>query len=156
MDVFGSIELALDFAIESEQEAVDFYGTLAAQSGSSALREMLLSFAKIEQGHKEKLLAAKSDETLLSEYGSKPVVDLKISDYLVAAEAGPDMSLQDALVVAMKREKVAMQLYTNLAEIAEISSMPVLQELFEKLAQEEGGHKHSFENLYEERFLPEN
>ena len=39
---------------------------------------------------------------------------MKISDYLVEVEADRDISYQDALIVAMKRERAAFQLYSDL------------------------------------------
>jgi rubrerythrin len=80
-------------------------------------------------------------------------VDMKIADYLVDVEASPDMSFQDALVLAMKREKAANALYTNLAATIDDAN---LAELFSQLAKEEAAHKLRFEELYEKNFLSEN
>lgn len=150
METFESVDAALDFAIEREQEAVDFYRGLAEQTEIASLKKTLTAFAGVEQGHKEKLLAAKAGEAVLS--GGGVTVDLKIGDYLVDVQPGPDMSFQDALVVAMKREKAAMDLYTDLAGLV---SDPGLQALFSKLAREEKTHKLSFESAYEEHYLSE-
>ena len=152
MEKFESVEAVLDFAIAREQEAVDFYGVLAVQTDQPLLKKTLVSFAAVEQGHKEKLMAAKKGDIALSEERGGGL-DLKISDYLVDVEAGPEMSFQDALVVAMKREKAAMDLYTDLVAMV---SDPALQSLFKKLAHEEGTHKLRFESLYEDCFLGDN
>ncbi len=151
MNTFGSVDAVLDFAIEREQEAVDFYHTLALQTEDPSMKKTLTAFAGVEQGHKEKLMAAKDDKIILAE--GEGVVDMKVGDYLVAAEPGPDMSFQDALIVAMKREKAAMDLYTDMATKVSGTS---LQALFKKLAREEGTHKLTFESLYEEHFLSDN
>lgn len=151
MEKFGTIDAVLDFAIEREQEAVDFYEGLAGQTDNPSLKKTLTAFAGVEQGHKEKLIAAKCNEIDLSEAGD--VIDMKIGDYLVDVEPGPQMTFQDALVVAMKREKAAMDLYSDLAGCLSNSA---LQELFKKLAHEEGAHKLAFETAYEEHFLSDN
>jgi len=152
MTLFKSIDAVLDFAIEREQEAVDFYLGLAGQTDNTSLQKTLKAFAGVEQGHKEKLLAIKTTEALREAESAAPV-DMKISDYLVEEEPGPEMSFQDALVVAMKREKAAMELYTDLAQIV---SEPQFHALLIKLAHEEATHKASFETAYEKHFLSEN
>ena len=151
METFGSVDAVLDFAIEREQEAVDFYTDLAGQTEIASLKKTLQAFAGVERGHKEKLQQAKLDPAVVD--GDRLVVDLKIGDYLVAAEPGPIMSFQDALVLAMQREKAAMDLYAGLAGIVGDAGLRVL---FEKLAAEEAHHKFSFEAAYENHFLSEN
>ena len=151
MQTFESVEAVLDFAIEREQEAVDLYEGLAGQTDNTALKKTLTSFAGVEAGHKEKLLAAKSGSKSVSSIGT--VVDMKVSDYLIDVVPSPDMTLQDALVVAMKREKAAMDLYTDLAKVVDDAE---LKALFTKLAREEASHKLTFETSYEEHFTAEN
>jgi rubrerythrin len=63
------------------------------------------------------------------------------------------MSYQDALILAMKREKSAFILYTKLASK---TTNKDLQELFLQLAQEESKHKMMFEIEYDEVILREN
>ncbi len=151
MERFKSVDAVLDFAIEREQEAVDFYTGLAGQTEISSLKKTLQAFAGVERGHREKLQAAKTNQAVVAVGGM--AVDLKIGDYLVDVDAGPEMSFQDALVVAMKREKAAMDLYNDLAGIVDDAG---LQALFVKLAAEEAQHKFSFEAAYENHFLSEN
>jgi rubrerythrin len=147
----NSVDEILDFAIDREQEASDFYAGLSGRATSPWLRGVLDDFSKEELRHKGKLLSVKKGEKLLSP--DQPVMDLKISDYLVEVEAGPDISFQDALIVAMKREKAAYRLYSDLAgkvQDAEIKA------LFEGLAQEEAKHKLYFETQYDEQVLKDN
>ena len=148
MDRFESVDAALDFAIEREQDAVDFYEGLAARTDNASLKKTLTAFAGVEAGHKEKLIAAKASE--VAAIGAVAVVDMKIGDYLVDVAPNPDMDFQDALVVAIKREKAAMDLYNDLA--GQVSGGG-LKALFLKLAREEATHKHSFETAYEEHYL---
>ena len=152
MDTFEHVEAVLDFAIHREQEAVDFYQGLAARTENSSLKKTLKAFAGVEQGHKEKLMAAKNTDLAVGDLGGN-VQDMKIADYIVEVEPGPDMNFQDALVVAMKREKAAMDLYADLADRV---TDPGLKALFHKLAREEGTHKHSFETAYEDHYMSDN
>lgn len=153
MTALNSMNAILDFAIEREQEAVDFYTSLAETTDNAALKKTLTAFAGVELKHKEKLQAAQAEEVSLADEGEKGVVDLKIADYMVDVQPSPDMTLQDALVIAMKREKAAMDLYADLAEIV---SNPSLKALFNKLAREERTHKLSFETAYEDHFMSDN
>jgi len=140
----------LDFAIEREQEAVDFYTDLAGRMGSRAMRDVFAQFAQEERGHKAKLQAVKAGKRVL--IAARPVADLKLADYLVAEEPGPDMDYREALLLAMKREKAAYRLYADLA--AETPDAE-LRETFLALAQEEAKHKLRFEIEYDEQILKE-
>ena len=151
MNEFKSIDDALDFAIQSEQEAVDFYTNLANGSKNQAMREVFIQFAKEEKGHKKRLKNIKKKETF--EFSDEKVFDLKIGDYLIDIKPTTDMSYQDALILAMKREKSAFKLYTDLAGIAPNRS---LRNIFLMLAQEEAKHKLSFEIEYDDNILKEN
>jgi len=151
MNEFKSIDDALDFAIQSEQEAVDFYKNLANESKNKAMHEVFIQFAKEEMGHKKRLQNIKREETF--EFSDEKVFDLEIGDYLIDVKPATDMSYQDALILAMKREKSAFKLYSDLATIAPNSS---LKNVFLTLAQEEAKHKLRFEIEYDDNILKEN
>lgn len=147
----NTVEEILDFAIEREQAAADFYVDLAERASSAWMKDMLLSFSKEEMRHKGKLKSVKKGEKLLS--SEQQVQDLKISDYLVEVEPQDDISLQDAMIVAMKREKAAYRLYSDLAGKVDD---PEIKDLFMGLAQEEAKHKLYFEVQYDEQVLGDN
>ena len=151
MEEFKSINDILDFAIVSEQEAVDFYTKLSKQATNEAMKEVFLQFAKEEMGHKARLTNIK--EKQLFEFKEEKVTDLKIADYLVESEAKPDMTYQDFLIVAMNKEKAAFKLYSDLAKIAPNNE---LRNIFLSLAQEEAKHKLRFEIEYDDYVLKEN
>ena len=151
MEEFKSIDDILDFAINSEQEAVDFYTQLAEQSKIDEMKQVFTQFAKEEMRHKSRLMNVK--ETGSYTMSEKKVKDLKISDYVVDVKPHPEMSYQEALIVAMKKEKSAFKLYMNLSEQA---PNPDMKELFLSLAQEESRHKLRFELEYDEFVLREN
>ena len=92
-------------------------------------------------------------ETGITNMPPENVADLKIADYIVSVKASPNMSYQDALIVAMNKEKAAFRLYMSLSERAPDGT---LKELFAALAQEESKHKLRFEVEYDDFVLREN
>jgi rubrerythrin len=150
MDNWSSVKEVLDFAIAQEEGAIEFYSGLAAEAERPEMRAVFKGFAQEERGHKQKLLGVKEGGAL--EPSEKQVVDLKIADYLVDITPTPDMTYQDVLVVAMKKEKAAFKLYMNLAAAA---ADETLRGLFTALAQEEAKHKLRFEVEYDD-YLAEN
>ena len=113
--------------------------------------EVFEEFAQEEVKHKMKLMEVK--ETGITNMPPENVSDLQIADYIVSVKASPNMSYQDALVVAMNKEKAAFRLYTSLSERATDTA---LKELFAALAQEESKHKLRFEVEYDDFVLREN
>jgi rubrerythrin len=151
MKEFNNVDDILDFAMNSEQEAVDFYNELAANANTEDMRQVFNQFAQEEIGHKAKIRQIKEEGTYT--LPKEKVKDLKLSDYVVNVEPTKDMSYQDALVVAMKKEKAAFRLYMDLAEQTDNESM---KNLFLGLAQEESKHKLRFELEYDEHVLRDN
>jgi rubrerythrin len=145
-----SVHDVLDFAIGEEEGAVAFYTALATRAESPGLRKTFLEFVQEEMGHKDLLMAIKSGESF--DPSDPHVQDLKIGDYLVDVSPSPDMSFQDALILAMKKERAAFRLYSDLADVA---SDERVRNVFLSLAQEEAKHKLRFELEYDEQ-LSEN
>jgi rubrerythrin len=123
MKAFGSVDEILDFAIGKEEEAAQLYTRLGHQTKKSWMRQVFEEFANEELGHKAKLLAIK------------------------------DLDYQDALVLAMKEEKAAFRLYSDLAAATDDEA---LRETLLALAQEEARHKLRFEIEYDDHILTGN
>jgi rubrerythrin len=151
MNNFNSIDEILDFAIKAEQEAVDFYTDLSKQSVNNEMKLVFEEFAMEEVKHKARLTKIKEEG--IFEMKFENIADLKISDYTVKLQPYPDMSYQDALILAMNREKAAFKLYTKLSTKTD---NPELKTIFLSLAQEESKHKLRFELEYDEYILREN
>ena len=147
----NTVDEILDYAIDQEQQAADFYASFAARAEKAGMKEMLLEFAEEEKRHKERLLAVKTGERKLTT--EEEVLDLKISDYLVEVDASDNISYQDALIVAMKKERAAFELYSDMAEKVPDTN---LKQVFVGLAKEEAKHKLFFETEYEEGVLMHN
>ena len=151
MTDMNNLEEILDYAIAMEQAAVDLYTKIAENAYTEHNRQMFQSLAQEERGHKAKLMKVKLGKI---EIGSTDKVqDLKISDYANDVEITDNSSYQDILMFAMKQEKQAFRLYTDLAERADDSS---IKELFLALAHEEANHKLRFEIEYDDNVLREN
>jgi rubrerythrin len=151
MQKFKSFDEILSFAILREEEAYDFYQALAAKMERTEIQKVFRSFAQEELGHKKKLEAVKRGEYTFPVPAS--VTDMKIADYSVDDTPAPDIDYQDALILAMKKEKAAFRLYTDLARG---SDDPAATELFLGLAQEEAKHKLRFEVEYDDYVMKEN
>ena len=145
-----NIEEILDYAINNEIEAFEFYTSLAAKAKSPLMKQALLNFASEEEGHKKFLEDVKSGKKV--KLGGENILDLKIADYAVDIQPTENMSYQDILTLAMKKEKAAFALYTDLAEI---SKDPEAKKLFTSLAQQEAKHKLRFELEYDNVILKE-
>jgi len=152
MEHFKDIEEVLNFAIDQEQEAVDFYSELAEQATSNDVKEIFYDFVKEEMNHKAKLMNIKVEGDF-SGIKNEEVQDLMISDYLVAVKPTSDMTYQEALIVVMKKEKAAYKLYKSLAKM---SPNEELKSLFNLLALEEANHKLQFEQEYDDVILADN
>jgi len=150
MDAFESFGEVLDFAIDREIEANRFYTDLAKKMKRPAMREVFEAFAREELGHKAKLEALKQGKKVQA---GKTPTDLRIADYIVDVEASAAMAYEDALVLAMKKEKAAFRLYLDLA--AQVQSEDQ-KTLFLALAEEEARHKLRFEIEYDTVVLKEN
>ena len=151
MGQFKNIDDVLDFAIKAEQEAVDFYTGLAAQSKNEQMKTVFIEFAAEEMKHKSRLTSVKENHSFKMQ--DEKVRDLKIADFLTDVAPSSNMTYADALVLAMKKEKNAFRLYMMLSEASADTEMKAL---FLSLATEESKHKLRFEVEYDEYILREN
>lgn len=146
MKKFESAEQILDFAIEREQEAHDFYTSLAEKVENGELKKAL---QREELGHKSKLESVKKGDYKLNEVDAP---SMGIADYTVETQVSEDMDYQQILILAMKKEKAAYRLYLDLAEQAMTEE---LTELFLELSRQEANHKLRFELEYDNEILKE-
>ena len=103
---FESLTEILDFAIEKEIEAVEFYSNLAQEEAFSGADKMFEEFAEEEKKH-QNLLEDFKDKGItksMEEYGLKWITDIKRSDYVVDLEYQPDIGYKEILMLAMKLE----------------------------------------------------
>lgn len=137
-----ALERALKFAVAKEKEAEAFYREWADRARDPAVKQLFTELASWEHGHVEKLSRVRLED--LASQGPPPQ-DLKISDLLVEIPASSDMTLAEALTVAMKREQASVELYEGLASLGGPA-----KGLFSALADEERRHKRLLENEYDD------
>jgi rubrerythrin len=150
MKQFSSADDILEFAIKNEQDAVDFYSKYA-ELVRKEMKDIFLEFAQEEIKHKARLMKIKEEKIFT--FSSEKINSLNLSDYTTSGNFTLDLSYQDALILAMLKEKAAFKLYINLSQKTDV---PFLKELFLSLAQEESKHKLRFELEYDEYILKEN
>jgi rubrerythrin len=144
----SQVEEIIIFAIDKEREAIDFYGDLARKVENPVLKDAILSMADEERKH-EKLLTNLTIKNL--QFVRQPSQqDIKLSNYLVEAPVSKDMNYQELLIIAMKREEKAYELYLELELRA---SDDATRKVFTLLKGEELKHKSRLEGEYERHVL---
>ena len=146
---FNDLNDLIDFAMEKEQEASDFYATAARREDMAGSRQMFEEFAEEELKHKKMLgdLKQGSVSESIKDYKLKWIIDIKRSDYLVDAEYHEGMNYREILHLAMKREEKALKFYNDLLANAED---PDARKLLQILCQEEAKHKLALETMYDD------
>lgn len=147
---FDNYQEIVQFAIDKEIEAAEFYAAAADEESMKAARETLLDFAKEERKHQvmlEKFMQDENSVSLPKDYKFKWITDIRRSDYLVDIDYTPGMGYRDLLLLAMKREEKALKLYNELLKQAQ---NPNAEKVFKMLCQEEAKHKLALETLYDD------
>jgi len=147
MDI-NSFEDVVKFAIAREEDAIQTYGRMSRKTQASGLKKMLLELQEEEKSHKQ--LLQDIDDSKIRNLVIKDVPDLKITDYLTKEPPDENMTIQDLLILAAKKEQEAITLYSCLADNAEDQK---LKKLFQFLVQQEKGHKLKLEKEYDEHIL---
>ena len=144
-----TLQKALEFAVTKEKEAEAFYKEWAEKAADATVKALFAEMAATEHGHMEMLLRVTPADMVGGEEAR--VEDLNLSDVIAEVEAAPNLNLQQAMIVAMKREEAAAALYERLAAVGGET-----KSLFEALANEERKHKLQIETEYDEHILTEN
>lgn len=145
---FSSFQDIIKFAVKREEEAARTYGRLLKLAKDPAARRLLEDLRQEERQHKKILLG--TTRVRVDASASRTVRDLKISDYLVEEPLTAEMSFQDLLIFAAKKEKKAVDLYSHLARKAKTEAQ---RRLFEFLVKQEKSHKLRLEIEYEKHVL---
>lgn len=148
--MWSSFDEVVRFAAQKEASSVALYEGASKVAETPEAKAMFEELASEERRHRE-LLERMSKEAV-SKYEMREIPDLKISDYLVDVQFSPNMRYDEILILAMKREAKAVELYKGLQTV---SDDPALKKLFQALAQEEVKHKLRLEEEYEEHIRPE-
>jgi rubrerythrin len=143
-----SVSDVVDFAIQKEEKAIEFYQKCAERAKNPGIREFFNEMVTEEQGHRDML--RKLDSLDLDKVELQQVENLKISDYLMDVTFSDKITYQDALLLAMKKEEKALAFYSGWKNkcMSEKAS-----KLFQMLENEEEKHKRKLEKLYDEEIL---
>ncbi|BAI63068.1 conserved hypothetical protein [Methanocella paludicola SANAE] len=141
----------LSLAIDREVEAYTFYRTVADKAKDKAMKSIFDELAGEEKKHREFLQAflAKEGKGLKFDATKK---DYKIVEALPTPPLSPDLKPTEGLIIAIRKELEAMQMYTQLANA---SSDTEQQFLFQQLANMEKTHKARLEDIYTDMAFPE-
>lgn len=145
-----NLKKILSLAIDREVEAYTFYHAVSEKVKDTALKSLFTEIAGEEIKHREFL------QGLLVKQGSKmsfkAKADYKVGDALPSPKLTADLKPVEGLVIAIKKELEATQMYTQLAKLSTDTEQ---QLLFSQLATMERGHKARLEDLYTEMAFPE-
>ena len=146
---FENLEAIVDFAIEKEIEAAEFYSDLSQKEHFSGSSKMFEEFAAEERKHQKLLedFKAQGLTASMEDYKLKWITDIKRSDYVVELEYQPGMAYNDILMLAMKREEKALKLYNDFLNQADTEDG---KKIFKILCQEEAKHKLALETMYDD------
>ena len=144
---FKSIDEIIEYAIEKEKEAAEFYENLSRKEPFAGSRDMFGEFAAEERKHQAMLENFSTDKEKISAYQYKWIPDMKRSDYMVDLTYEPGMDYADVLRLAMKKEEKALKLYNDLAKKTDDEASI---QVFKMLSQEEAKHKQFLETMYDD------
>jgi rubrerythrin len=146
---FEKVEDILEFAIQKERDAQQFYLDASRKERMKGVREMLVEFAEQEKKHEQMLTGFKEKGVVegLEGYDFKWIKDIKRSDFVVDMEYKKGMSYSEILMLAAKNEEKALALYNKM--LKEVNT-PEGQNLFKMLCQEEAKHKLALESKYDD------
>lgn len=137
-------------AIDGEVDTYSFYRTVSGKVKDPALKSIFADLAGEETKHRaylQTLLTKGRDALHFSES-----VDYRVADSTATPALSPTMKPLQGLVVAIKKELDAMQMYSQLANA---SSEPEQKMVFQQLANMEKGHKARLEEIYTNMAFPE-
>ncbi len=146
---FENLAAILDFAIQKELEAAEFYTNISKEEAFSGAGKMFEEFAREERKHQQMLedFKTKGLSASMEDYKFKWITDIKRSNYVVDLDYSPGMAYNEILMLAMKREEKALQLYNDFLKKSDSEAG---RTLFKVLCQEEAKHKLALETMYDD------
>lgn len=137
-------------AINQEVEAFTFYSSVSEKAKDENLKKIFKSLAADEEKHKRTLEGYLAKGSAKIHFAAS--ADYKVVDALPTPALTPDLKPVDGLVIAIKKELEAMQMYTQLARVSEDEAQ---KNIFLELATMERGHKSRLEDIYTNMAFPE-
>jgi len=138
----------MELCINQEQQAIDLYTLARDQARDESSRQKFQELVAMETAHKVAL-----QDFELAAYLELPPANLMVTDYLMEPTLKDNMSTQEILILAAKREDKTARMYQALAD--HFVADKQLNTFFQIMADEELRHKHDLETEYEREFLQE-
>jgi rubrerythrin len=140
----------ISLAIDREVEAYTFYRTVADKVKDPALKKIFTELAGEEKQHREFLQGMLSKDVSKMHFDEKK--NYKVADAMPTPPLSVDMKPLEGIIVSIKKELEAMQMYTQLANLSNDTEQKLL---FSQLANMESGHKARLEDIYTNMAFPE-
>lgn len=151
MKIFRNFDEIIDFAIESEMNEIKFYSDLAEEMERKNVKLLFHNIALEKTARMLQLENMKDVGVLLD---IENVQDLKIAGTLGEIDfSKKNLSYQEALIMAMNKEKEKFILYQELADCSADSNC---RNAFLSLANQEARQKLKLEIEYDEYILHDN
>ena len=151
MKIFRTFEEIIDYAIDTEMDEIEFYSDLANRMDRKNVRRL---FHNIALEKTARMLRLEKMKDLKTEFKPDDIQDMKIAGTLEDIDHNKtDLSYQEALILAMKKEKAKFKFYMEMAEKAINEEC---RNTFLALANDEARQKLKFEIEYDEYVLMEN
>jgi rubrerythrin len=137
-------------AIDNEVEAYTFYRGVADKAKNPVMKSLFNELAGEEKQHREFLQGILTRDISTMKFDASH--DYKVGDELASPALKVGMKPIEGIVIAIKKELEAMQMYTQLAKLSKDIET---QLLFSQLANMERGHKARLEDIYTNMAFPE-
>ncbi len=133
----------LTIAVGNEVEAYEFYKDVAGKTSDANLKSTFNELAEEELKHKQLLEGYLKNDLKTMKFNETK--DYKITESLPLPELSTEMKYTDALVLAMKKEQEAMEMYQKFADA---SIEDEQKNVFIELSKMEQRHKTRLEDIY--------
>ncbi len=140
----------LNMAIEGEIEAATFYQGVCDKTADDQLKPIFGGMAAEERKHRTLLEGFLADATRPMKF--KAGQDYKVSETVERPKFSLEMKPVDAIMLAMKKEEDAMNMYLEFSRASDDAEQ---KGLFDNLAMMEQSHKARLEDIYTSMAFPE-
>ena len=140
----------ISLAIDREVESYSFYRTISDKVKDAGLKRLFNELAGEETKHREFLEGLLAKGTTSFHFNAH--MDYKVTDSMPSPKLSADMKPIDGLLLAIKKELEAMQMYSQLANSSTDEDQ---KKTFTELAAMERGHKNRLEDIYTNMAYPE-
>ena len=137
-------------AINQEVEAFAYYSAVSDKAKDAGIKRLFKDLADEEAGHKRTLESFLKREPGKIHFAES--TDYKIADAFPTPPLTLELKPVDGIVIAIKKELEAMQMYTQLANASADGEQ---KNVFLELASMERGHKSKLEDIYTNMAFPE-